>query len=115
MDCFWEDMGRRIGLLDDQQACSVLRFVNANTILESFVDPDRGEYHYQRIQGVQSIEATIRKGAKDVLRETDNTWEGNVHFLSIEEWVALGEWEDVFTRKEMAPFLSTGVATPEES
>lgn len=25
--------------------------------------------------------------------------------MSMEEWIALGEWEDVFTRREMEPFL----------
>lgn len=114
MESFWEDMGKEIGLLEHRkQACSIVRIVNATAIIEYYVNDDTEEHSKRRIRSIQTIASAIQEGAMSALEGKE--WRGQVKFLSMNEWVALGEWEDVFTRTEMAPFLSIGVAAPDES
>ncbi|EJT45913.1 hypothetical protein A1Q1_05638 [Trichosporon asahii var. asahii CBS 2479] len=104
MEFFWADMGEQIGFLKASgPACTTVRIVNALSIIECHVSYDTGEYRKRRIRSTGSIESAFREGARDALRGED--WEGDVQFWTMEEWVALGEWEDVFTRKEIEPFL----------
>lgn len=106
LERFWTNLGAQIGYFDSEQACHVVRIVNAQAIYEEFVHMDQDCWFDERpISSVEPIKTAIVAGANNALPKSKEKWEGQVQFLSMEEWVALGEWEDVFTRKEMEPFL----------
>ncbi|EKC99899.1 hypothetical protein A1Q2_05798 [Trichosporon asahii var. asahii CBS 8904] len=121
MKMFWRDLGFQIGRSPTQ--CTTLRIVNITNTVESFRYGSYGQHSAnRRIRDTSSVEDNVRAGAnvksskksKRKSGEDENIWEGVVQFLSMEEWIAMGEWEDVFTRKEMAPFLTAAKssATP---
>lgn len=111
MELFWADMGEQVGFLKESgPACTTVRIVNALSIIECHVNYDTGEYRKRRIRSTGSIESAFREGVRDALRGED--WGGDVQFWTMEEWVALSEWEDVFTCKEIEPFLTRLQALP---
>lgn len=119
MEEFWQSTAMEIGKSELQ--CETLRIVNAAALIES-AEYDRD--CYQRVQvrnerrrtDMAPLEAEIREqieyGRKSRGVPAGTQWTGEVQFLSMKEWVALDEWEDVFTRKEMEPFLGSRDSAP---
>lgn len=115
MKTFWRFTGFDIGEFGTR--CALLRIVNAIATVESFRYGKLGQsFENRRVRDVAAIEECIREGAtmahelKKKRGEDTVLWNEVVEFLSMEEWAALGEWEDVFTRREMEPFLARDLA-----
>lgn len=112
-DKLWSSTGRHLARAGNR--CNTLRIVNATATIAFYKFGKDGEYSSKQQCDTSDIERTIRAGARHYFRnKKDKKWTGVIQFLSMEEWVALGEWEDVFTRKEIAPFLAEkqAAATP---
>lgn len=100
----WADIGDQVSLRYPFK-CRKLRIVNAPAIVETYVDAS-GNRIEKRRASIASIEHTIRAHAVNDVELEKHMWKGGIEFLTMEGWIALGEWEDVFTYKEMAPFLT---------
>lgn len=99
---FWRDTGKRL----PPGKCTTLRIVNAAAILDSY--PNGEERYERRILSLDSIREHIMEGAREEAwggpKSSHRHWEGEVQFLTMEEWIATGDWEDVFTREEMEEY-----------
>lgn len=104
MDDLWADVGDKINSTEPSN-WRTLRIVNATAILETYLDTT-GERIKKSQPSTIGIEQVIRTHADMHMESESDRWTGEINFLSMEEWIALGEWEDVFTYKEMAPFLT---------
>lgn len=102
---FWQSTGQSVA----DRRCTAVRIVNASAALEHNRSSRTGALSAkQRKSNAAAVEKHLMSGIRRKQRVSGTEWQGEVQFLSMEEWVALGEWEDVFTRKEMQPFLNAG-------
>ncbi|EJT45916.1 hypothetical protein A1Q1_05641 [Trichosporon asahii var. asahii CBS 2479] len=108
MNTLWRDLGDQLGTLMAREDSPKLRIVNATAIVEKYIDPADRAKHENRRANITEIEASIKRGFKTYRHKRGGVLKEQVEFLTMEEWIALGEWEDVFTRNEMEPFLTAG-------
>lgn len=103
LESLWIDTGEQVALGGH---CTRLRIVNAAASWKSSRWTEDLAQSVRRVSSFSKVKKLVQRGCESALRGTKEKWTGEVQFLSMEEWIALGEWEDVFSRKEMAPFLA---------